>query len=144
MADVDDVADELGVAWTEENIPDEDVLFYRVHCNDMDGEKPKPGAFRNHPRGDPNSGMSTNWSKYCSAEQTRQNAPQSPQNYAVVQLGVGKVREIPGQTVKHTPNIALNNRSHTDVFGEKNTEVRLKFMERYTLLLRVDGLPSTT
>lgn len=81
-----------------------------------------PGAFRN--QGD---GMSTNWEKYSSPEATQEQA-RIPSANAVISMIVGKVRDTPGQSVVHTPKIKLNNRAHTDVYGEKkkNPEVRIK------------------
>lgn len=42
-------------------------------------------------------------------------------------MNVGEVRGIPEQIVKHTPDLEDNNRAHTDVFGEKDEEVRVLF-----------------
>lgn len=134
MADANDVVDETE-EWAKENIPDAALLFYRIHRHDLQDGKPKPGAFRNMPKSDPGSGMSTNWAKYSTPEETRHGARQPPEEYAVLQLEVGAIRQIPDQIVDHTPNRITGNRSHTDVFGDKSTEVRLKMMNIYTVLL---------
>jgi hypothetical protein len=59
-------------AWPKEHVPDEDVLFLRVHQNYLRGRPVlippgviPPGVFTNKPT--PTDGMSTNWKKYCSA-----------------------------------------------------------------------------
>jgi hypothetical protein len=54
----------------------------------------------------------------------------------VIALAVAKVREIAGQRIEHTPiqpeADRPGDRAHCDVFGEKTTEVRLKFLKIYT------------
>jgi hypothetical protein len=130
------VADEIGVPWESEEIPDEDLLYMRVHRAQLDSDgKPIPGAFRNHGRA-----MSTNWSKYSSPEETRQRA-RSPSENAVIQMMTGEVRAVPGQSVVHTPDLPTRNRAHTDVTGEKTPEVRIRFSRVYqvVLALRVDA-----
>jgi hypothetical protein len=56
----------------------------------------------------------------------------------VIAFAAGKVRGIAGQRVEHTPVQPEaehhGNRAHCDVFGEKTTEVRLKFLQIYTLV----------
>lgn len=130
-----DVANELTDGWRQEQIPDKDVLYMRVHKQHVRDGKLQPGAFRNQPKGDPNAGMSTDRAKYSTPEATRQRAKMSADNY-VVKLRVGAARAIPGQTVVHTPDEARNNRSHTDVFGEKTAEARTLFLDasEFTLL----------
>ena len=122
-----DVANEIGTKWEAEEIPDEDFLFMRVHHSylDDDGE-PIPGAFRNQP---PKiGGMSTDWQKYSTPEQTIARARQPTANI-IIEFLTGAVRKIPNQLVIHTPEV--DNRAHTDVFGEKTVEVRERFMQIY-------------
>lgn len=133
------MADEMNGPWEKEPIPDEATLFMRVHKNLMDNGRPMPGAFRNHPDRT-TDGMSTDWKKYSSPQRTRSTARKPPSEYAVIQLNVGDVRQVPRQTVEHTPIYQPEsdppeiNRAHTDVFGDKgdipnkkNPEIRLKF-----------------
>ena len=117
--------------WNAENIPDEAVLYERVHQNNLDEQnRPKPGAFRNLPTKE--DGMSTDWEKYSTPFETRQRA-KYPQANIVIALIARDVRAIDGQEVEHTPvnpsEEQPGNRAHTDVFGEKTTEARLKFMQ---------------
>ncbi len=86
-----------------------------------------PGVFKNH--GD---GMSTDWSRYSTPEQTRDRR-RKPQENLVVQMEVGNVRSIPGQSVEHTP--LPENRAHTDVCGEKNEEARLLLRRSATIVV---------
>ena len=109
--------------WPVEKIPDTDKLFMRVERSYVRNGEFIPGAFRNNPPDD--GGMSTDWENYSTPEDTRERA-RIPANNGVIEMLVEDVRKIPGQSVKHTP--ALDNRSHTDVYGAKNTEVRLKFL----------------
>jgi hypothetical protein len=52
---------------------------------------------------------------------------------AVIAMGVGEVRRIPGQSVKHTPQ--QENRAHSDVFGEKDEEARVQLNRIATMVL---------
>lgn len=102
-----------------EVIPDEDALYLRVHrAHFARGEVLSP-AFRNHPPG----GLSTNWSRYSSPEETRAQARQPPENYGVLGMKVGSVRAIPQQEVVHSP--LPDNRAHADVVGPKADEAIL-------------------
>jgi len=116
------VADAV-VSWPIEEIPPEDHLWMRVHTKDIEDGEILPRAFRNRPP--KTGGMSTDWAKYRTAQDTRNDGRAGPENYAVIRLNVGEVRVIPDQKVEHTPDVAKNNRAHTDVFGEKNPQTRV-------------------
>lgn len=112
--------------WPVEDIPAEALLYMRVHkmwCRDGDV---LPGAFSNHGDDTGRPGMSTDWEKYSTPEDTRNRTKRDPLNYGVVKMIAGRVRGIPDQTVEHTP-VHPDNRAHTDVFGDKdsNPEVRV-------------------
>lgn len=79
--------------------------------------------------------MSTDWERYSTPTETLHRAAE-PSKDGVIQLGAGSVRGIEGLTVEHTPILA--NRAHTDVFGEKTTEVRLRLerVARWTILAK--------
>jgi len=94
-------------------------LYYRVHRTFVRDGKPVPSVFR-----DRDGGMSTDWSRYSTPDETR-NRGQTPLDNGVIALDVWSVREIP-QRVEHEP--LPDNRAHTEVFGEKDTEVRLKLL----------------
>jgi len=69
--------------------------------------------------------MSTDWQKYARPEDTRSRA-NKPEDNAIIQIIVREVCQIADQVVVHTPDPKTNNRAHTDVFGEKTPEARLK------------------
>jgi hypothetical protein len=127
------VVDEVSESWASENIPDDDLLYMRVHRNlfDKNGNI-FPGAFKNRPT--PQDGMSTDWEKYARPEETRSRG-RSPKDNAIIQMIVRKVRLIPGQNVVHTPDLVTPNRAHTDVFGEKNPEARVKFSRIFEIVI---------
>lgn len=128
------MADELPGAltvWPKETIADKHFLFMRVHRNTIIDGAPIPGSFINH-----GTGMSTDWSKYSSPLETRSRGKQPASNYGVVKLSVRETRTIPGQTVAHTP--LLDNRAHADVFGEKDTQVRLMFTRIASWAIRLE------
>jgi hypothetical protein len=116
------VADEVSF-WTSEPIPDENYLWMRVHKSYLANGDIAPGTFKNRPT--PQDGMSTDWEKYATPQDTRDRGRVSADN-AVIRLLVGDIRKIPAQTVTHTPDAKTQNRAHTDVFGEKTPEVRIK------------------
>lgn len=118
------MADEVSVPWQREDIPDADSLWMRVHRMWFDSQgNIRPGSFQNRPTDQ--DGMSTDWQKYADPEDTRSRA-KKPQDNAVIRLVVGEVRQIPDQSVVHTPDPKTNNRAHTDVFGQKHPEARVK------------------
>lgn len=129
MADEEQLVD-----WAKEVVPDGDRLFVRVHEAWRKNSDIKPGAFRNH-----GMGMSTDWEKYSTAHQTRRRA-RAPEKNAVVLMLVGSVRQVPGQRVEHTPDIERRNRAHTDVFGEKDEEARVR-LRRIAEIVIPFGIP---
>jgi len=115
------VADEL--KWPIEEIPDADSVFMRAQqMYFRDGEL-EPGVFQSH-----GGGMSVNWERYATAEETKQQARlvnKDPTNYAVVSAIVIRIREIDALRVEHTP--IPNNRAHSDVLGPlKSVQKRKK------------------
>jgi len=122
------------VEWPIERIPDEDFLFLRVHRTYIGPDALLPGAFSPHGRG-----LSTNWSRYATAEWTRadvgvhptKGTPRDPNDYGVVSLEVGPVRRIPTVVVQHNP--LPQNRAHTDIeFSlEDRVEVRVHLGRLY-------------
>lgn len=119
-------------AWAPEDIPDPDNLYMRAHRSYFRDGKLQAGVFRDH-----GGGMSTNWHKYCSSIEARQRA-KNPRDNAVIGLRAFDARQVPLE-VRHTPNIALGDRSHTDVIGEKTSEVRLLLLNSVTIHIHLDA-----
>jgi hypothetical protein len=87
--------------------------------------------------------MSVDWEKYATPQETRARARKPTEN-AVVRFEAGKVRALPGQSVEHSPDEETGNRAHTDVSGEKNTEVRTQLSRIYEPVIPLEqeiGLP---
>lgn len=120
--------------WPSEAIPDDDFLYMRVfHQMVKTDGTVSTGVFKNLP--EKQDGMSTNWSKYCADPMKAKEGARKPSsNYRVIKMNVGAVRSIPEQTVKHTPDWERQNRSHTDVFGLKDEEIRVLFGRAAELL----------
>jgi hypothetical protein len=140
---VDHVANEIILIWESEDIPDDAILYMRIHKNNLKSGHPIiNNVFRLRPN---EIGMSTDWDKYSTPQETRKRA-KNPLDNAVIALSVGEVRRIPNQEVIHSPVHAdltaeppiLANRSHTDVTGIKDTEARLKFSRIYTMAVELD------
>ncbi len=121
--------------WDIEDIPNTEFLYMRINIVWMENGEPTPAAFRVR-KGD--VGMSTDWARYSTPEQTRDRAKKNPNDNAIIAMEVGAVREIPGQTVRHDPidEEQEKNRAHTLVIGEKTTEVRAKFLKIYRMILQ--------
>jgi hypothetical protein len=116
-----------------ETIPDEDILYCRVHLSNIDKEngKIKPSAFDPTPFENPD-GLSVNWSKYSNAEQTKQEVTlfgKKVENYSVVSFLTLEVRNISLQVI-HKPT---KNRAHSLIL---NIPPRKQNDARITMLLR--------
>ncbi len=124
--------------WASEVIPDGEKLFRFIHkCHFskyIATGTVNSGAFKNH-LDRPESGMSTDWCKYCSSPEETRNRSKNPPDYGVVELDVRLIRAmhqgstLVQQTVEHTP-IYPDNRAHTDVFGKKDAEA-LRWFQRH-------------
>ena len=131
------------IVWPVEVIPDAASVFMRAHRDyfHRDGEL-LPGVFRNH-----GNGMSVNWDKHASAEETKQQAQlfmKDPHNYAVIVMPVIGVRRIDGLSVDHTPKPF--NRAHSDVIGlpqsdQRDQRDRRDEMRRLLLKIAAIALP---
>lgn len=113
--------------WPSESIPNDDLLYQFIHQQWFKkAGGVSPTFFKNV--ADPHTGragMSTDWSRYSTPEETRGRAS-NPAVNGVIETTVSDVRAIPDQMVEHTPiqnhpdPKIKDNRSHTDVFGPKN------------------------
>lgn len=81
-----------------------------------------PGVFRAH-----GAGMSVDWGKYSTAEETRARA-KDPERNSVLRIPVSGIRQVKPLDVIHSPDHERANRAHCDVplpaSGEDLTEVR--------------------
>lgn len=116
--------------WRPEHIPDSDQLFMRAHRTHFRDDELLPGVFR-----DQGPGMSTSWEKYRTCKQARLSA-KKPEDNAIISLGAQSTRGIPLE-VQHTPDVERQDRSHTDVSGEKTPEVRLKLLSIFRWCIRL-------
>jgi len=121
--------------WEIEDIPDQHLVFIRVHIdhfNEQNGEF-LPLAFKNRDDDQGVTAMSSDWSKYGDPGKTQEAGAQEPQSekYHVISLGVQEIREIiPLQFVVHAPVCddpkLPNNQAHTNILGPKS---RKEFVE---------------
>jgi hypothetical protein len=85
-------------AFPIEEIPNEDLLYYRIHAVNIDYEEThslkriKLVAFDPHPKG--STQMSTNWSKYSTPLELQQLA-KNPEKNGVVSFVAADVRSTP-------------------------------------------------
>jgi hypothetical protein len=127
------------IGFPVEEIPNEDWLYLRVfHAHVEDGE-PTAAAFRDHVSEGRRPGMSVNWNRYATAEETRSQGSQGPEKYGVVKMLAGEVRRIQGLSVEHDPEWP-NNRAHSEVYGNKrDQEVKVRLMRACYWVIRVGG-----
>jgi len=128
------------VNWPVEDIPDDDSVYMRAHRMFF---RPtlQPGVFTPH-----GAGMSVDWKKYSSPEDTRQRA-RNPDHNAVIRLPARGIRDINNLALEHTPE--PENRAHSDVFGLVNSEdltearILLLNLSRVVLDLLAPKLPES-
>jgi hypothetical protein len=108
--------------YPKEPIPDSSNLFYRIHKSFIIDGDIIPGAFQCKI-----DGMSTDWDRYSTAEQSLALS-KIPSDNGIVKLSVRSIRQYPSMDVDHDPLPA--NRAHSLVHGipengELKTKVRL-------------------
>ena len=115
----------------ERSYPTGDRLYRRVHrklINSAGGIR--AGAFTDY-----QGGMSTDWDKHSTPQETRyREVGLSPDEFAVVSLPVAEMRDL-GQIVEHDP--LPENRAHTNVVGDKRTEVRLNLARMCQVVIAI-------
>ena len=89
------------LAWLVEEIPDGDSVFMRAHRNHISNGELGNGVFPRRP-----DGLSADWGRYSTAEETRARATSAPNDNAVISLLVGCIRQIQPLIVSHAPILA--------------------------------------
>jgi len=122
------------LVWEIEHIPNEAATFMRAHRDHIRNGDLQPGVFQVR-----NGGMSVDWDKYSSPQDTRQRG-REPLANAVISLSVLKIRAIEDLDVKHSPILPPEspNRSHSNVTGIP--ESRIKLTKTRVLLLDISNV----
>lgn len=126
-----------------ENIPNEHLLYLRVHWRHVEEGQLNPVAFQDKkPPDGRRAGLSTDWCRYATPEQTQAGGRQPAENYGVVKLVVGTIRGINGLTVEHAPikdhPELPDNRAHTEVYGDKrDPEIRVNLLRAWRWVIEV-------
>lgn len=111
-----------------EQIPDPELLFRRAHKTFFRRGTWTLGIFKLGEDG----GMSTNWSRYATAQSSRENLAQPAGNYAIFAATAGSVRAIQDLRVEHTPKDY--NQAHADVFGNvEDGEIRVLLSRAFSI-----------
>ena len=118
--------------WPVEEIPDTDSLYRSIHQQWVKPDSIEPAAFRD-------DRMSVDWARYSTPQEARARRKR-PEDNAVVQLIAGQVRSLPSQHVEHTP--IVENRSHSEVIGEKTPRVRMELARICILVIALDQSPA--
>jgi hypothetical protein len=130
------MADE--VTWPVEAIPDADEVFMRAHEAYFRDGSLQPGVFRQQGKG-----MSVDWNRYATPEETRRRAT-NPSANAVIATVVGRIRNIPNLQVQHDPDYERKNRAHSSVFGlsaqgsPELVETRVKLLRIFSVVVPLD------
>jgi len=129
--------------WEIEQIPDDALLYYRIHKGYVIEGEVIPGAFKERGEGE-HKGMSTDWNKYSTAKEAL-NRSKNPADNGIARFNVGEVRNIKDVLVEHAPE--PNNRVHSHIKGipPKNpmkTRIRRKLLEACTWEIKPENLPS--
>lgn len=106
--------------WEIESVPNEDYVYRSVHYQWFNNTSGKllAGAFRVPPENvDLRRGISVNWDKYSTPEETRSGA-RRPEENGVISLNVGEVRVHETLKIEHTPR--PQKRAHCDILGAAN------------------------
>src|SRR6266446_6467447 len=128
--------------WPKEDIPDNASVFMRIHKNFIIGGDVMPNAFR-----DQGPGVSVDWNEYSTPLETR-NRARTPSANAVISMIAAEIHKIDALIVEHAP-IQENtfdeegrplapNRAHSEVIGQKTTEVRVKLSRIWVWKIRLD------
>lgn len=125
------MADELAPI---EQIPDDAFVYMRAHSQFFRDEELQPGVFRIHL-----GGMSVDWDKYATPEETRKRA-KAPEQNAVLSMPVRGIRAIDSLRVEHKP--LPENRAHSEVLnfpdgGEDLTEIRVRLRRISDVVVRI-------
>ena len=108
--------------YPKEPIPDNSNLYYRIHKTYIVDGEIIPGAFQSKI-----DGMSTDWDKYSTSQQSLALS-KNPADNGIVKFSVEQIRQQPAMDVEHDPK--LYNRAHSLIHGvpekgELKTKVRL-------------------
>ena len=120
----------FSMSYPIEIIPDRDFLFTFVHFDNISKQDnlPLANAFLNTPHNSNSTDLSSDWDKYVTDIQCRNNLakqinrkgiPKNPENYFIWKTQVFVFRNIviPNQNVIHTPRDL--NRAHSSIVGKK-------------------------
>ena len=104
------------MAWEIEEIPDESEIYMRVHREEV--KNIPRSIFRDRD----GQGMSVDWCKYATVDETRARGIQGASQYGVVALSVGRIRKEVMMQVRHSPvepteKDTEGNRAHSDLLG---------------------------
>lgn len=128
------------IGWPIESIPDNNCVFMRAHRQHFSHGELGHGVFRRR-----EEGLSVDWDRYSTPEDTRARANSNPNDNAVISLLVGCIRQIRPLTVDHDPISAPQeerNRAHSLIRNLPEapdlTEARFKLHRCAHLVIPLD------
>lgn len=117
----------MSYRFSEEKIPNTSNVYHRVlRKSQILDDEPAPIVFHNSKT---TNSFSADWDKYSTPQDTQKNHQAKyykTEDFAVISMNVGNIREIKNQDVLHTPYIE---QAHCSVEGEKNEEIIFEFIE---------------
>ena len=124
--------------WPQEDIPDDGLLYIRVHKQNMteDGAI-RLSAFKDQK--DPNvpddpGALSSSWQKYCQTPGLARAKAKKPLENGVASAIAGQVRRVP-LIVEHKP--FSDDQAHTNICGEKTMDVRVALFKVFEWCLKI-------
>jgi hypothetical protein len=124
--------------WPQEDIPDDGLLYIRVHKQNIT----KDGAIRLaafSDQKDPSvpddpGALSSSWKKYCETPELARAKARRPIDNGVAGASAGEIRKVP-QMVEHKPFV--DDQAHTNICGEKTTDVRVALLKAFEWCLKI-------
>ena len=110
----------------QEKILDSCKVYRRIHKKwlNIKGDV-IPIAFKDY-NDNASLGMSVDWAKYTTAKNSIESSGKTDIWVKVAVFIVKKIRDIKPLEVEHTP---FHKQEHATVWGEKNTEIRMKLLK---------------
>ncbi|WP_457556472.1 hypothetical protein [Candidatus Harpocratesius sp.] len=138
--------------WETEIIPDDNFIFRRIHKNFVINDSQFPNMQKvpqnvfNEPKKSWKEeylakwdGVSVDWDRYSTAEETLKRGEKESTNYGVIQSEVFQVRSVQPLDVIHRPiknhEKLKDNRAHSLITGftfANKVEIRMNLAEKFT------------
>lgn len=111
-----------------EHIPDEENLYYRIHKVFFKDNAIQPSAFT-----DKGNGMSMDWQKYSTPEESQIRSKVKADN-GIVSFSASAIRSL-NLNLIHSPS--KTNRAHSEAIGKKEPQIRVELARMATWQIKI-------